>query len=63
MFRERVRSWLGPVKDAGPPGGWDWKEDCSSEHVRRDVPAIGSSESERDIDDLGWAQLWETAPQ
>ena len=23
---EQVRSWLGPVKDAGRPGGWDWKE-------------------------------------
>ena len=36
---ERVRSWLGPVKDAGRPGGWDWNERCSTEHVRRDVPA------------------------
>ena len=36
---ERVRSWLGPVKDAGRPGGWDWNERCSTEHMCRDVPA------------------------
>ena len=36
---EQVRSWLGPVKDEGRSGGWDWKERCSGEHVCRDVPA------------------------
>ena len=44
---ERVRSWLDPIKDAGRPGGWDWKERCSSEHVRRDVPASVTPQSRK----------------
>ena len=42
---EQVRSWLGPVKDAGRPGAWDWKERCSSEHMRRDVLASVTPQS------------------
>ena len=36
---ERLQSSVGPFQDAGRPGGRDWKERSSSEHVRRDVAA------------------------
>ncbi len=36
---EEVQSSVKPFQDAGRQGSRNWKERCSSEHVRRDVAA------------------------